>query len=106
MVQFAQTMRAAGLGYLSMDTYASSAEDPGGFFDIGSLAASVDSFFVMDYGLESSNGPCPTCMGPTSPLSGSPTYAWNVLRSAADYAPWVRSGHPRLSVLRRQRLRG
>jgi spore germination protein len=59
MVQFAQTMRAAGLGYLSMDTYASSAEDTGGFFDIGSLAGSVDSFFVMDYGLESSNGPCP-----------------------------------------------
>ncbi len=89
MTQFAQTMRSAGLGYLSMDTYASSAEDSGGFFDIASLSGSVDSFFVMDYGLETSNGPCPACISPTSPLQGSPTYVWNVMRSAAAYAPWA-----------------
>jgi len=36
---------------ITMDTYASSAGDPGGFYDIGALAPSVDAFFVMDYEL-------------------------------------------------------
>jgi Fibronectin type III domain/Glycosyl hydrolases family 18 len=89
VVQFTQAMRGAGLGYLSIDTYASSAEDAGGFFDVPSLAGTVDTLFVMDYGLETPNGPCATCMGPTSPLRGAPTYVWNVARSAADYAPYA-----------------
>src|ERR1700674_2903511 len=41
--------------YLSVDTYASSATDPLGFFDVPGLAPSVDSFFVMAYDLEYSN---------------------------------------------------
>src|SRR5258708_14914018 len=41
--------------YLSVDTYASSATDPQGFFDIAGLSSSVDSFFVMAYDLEYSN---------------------------------------------------
>jgi hypothetical protein len=41
--------------YLSVDTYASSASDPNGFFDVPGLAPSVDSFFVMAYDLEYSN---------------------------------------------------
>ena len=89
VVGFVQSMRAAALGYLSIDTYASSAEDPMGFFDIPSLAGSVDSFFVMDYDLELANGPCAACIGPTSPLAGAPTYAWNVTRSANGYRPWA-----------------
>src|SRR5579872_3951326 len=40
---------------LSVDSYASSAADPYGFFDIGGLAPSVDSFFVMAYDMEYSN---------------------------------------------------
>ena len=36
---------------ITMDTYASSAGDRGGFYDIGALAPSVDAFFVMDYEL-------------------------------------------------------
>jgi len=36
---------------ITMDTYASSAGDPGGFYDIPALAPSVDAFFVMDYEL-------------------------------------------------------
>ena len=36
---------------ITMDTYASSAGDPGGFYDIGALAPSVDAFFIMDYEL-------------------------------------------------------
>src|SRR5437879_7519940 len=41
--------------YLSVDSYASSAADPYGFFDVGGLNASADSFFVMAYDLEYSN---------------------------------------------------
>jgi spore germination protein YaaH len=62
--------------YLSVDTYASSAIDGAGFFDIRSLGAHVDSFFVMAYDLEYSNwARSPTscsrfCLGPTAPLYG------------------------------------
>jgi spore germination protein YaaH len=62
--------------YLSVDTYASSAIDTVGFYDIPNLANNVDSFFVMAYDLEYSNaGRAPTncssfCLGPTAPLSG------------------------------------
>ena len=34
---------------VTMDTYASSAGDPSGFFDIRALAPAVDGFFVMEY---------------------------------------------------------
>jgi len=34
-----------------MDTYASSAGDPNGFYNIRALAPAVDAFFVMEYGL-------------------------------------------------------
>jgi hypothetical protein len=34
---------------LTMDTYASSATDPGGFYDIRALSPLVDAFFVMEY---------------------------------------------------------
>ena len=60
--------------YLSVDTYASSAADPLGFFDIAGLNQSVDSFFVMAYDLEYSNysrsplGCSSFCLGPTAPL--------------------------------------
>jgi spore germination protein len=36
---------------ITMDTYASSAGDPGGFYNIPALAPSVDALFVMAYGL-------------------------------------------------------
>jgi spore germination protein YaaH len=84
MNQFVQVMRSAGIGDLSVDTYASSAEDTSGFFDIPTLAGSVDSLFVMAYGLDASNLPC--CMVPTSPLAG---YTWTVTRAANAYAPWA-----------------
>ena len=78
MTAFAQKMRA-GLGssyYLSVDTYASSAADGYGFFDVVGLSRYVDSFFVMAYDLEYSNYARPPagcsrfCLGPTGPLSG------------------------------------
>ncbi len=74
--------------YLSVDTYASSAADPVGFYDIGGLNASVDSFFVMAYDLEYSNYSRPPvgcssfCLGPTAPLSG---YYYNDTSVAQQY---------------------
>ncbi len=50
---------------LSMSTYASSAGDPNGFFDIGGLAPNVDGFFVMAYDMNSRSSP-----SPTAPLTG------------------------------------
>jgi spore germination protein YaaH len=75
--------------YLSVDTYASSAADPLGFFDVPGIAPSVDSFFVMAYDLEYSNyarAPirCSSfCLGPTAPLAG---YYYNDTATAAQYA--------------------
>src|SRR5258708_10195683 len=74
--------------YLSVDTYASSATDTVGFYDVPSLATIVDSFFVMAYDLEYSNaGRAPTscssfCLGPTAPLSG---YYYNDTSTTSQY---------------------
>jgi hypothetical protein len=45
---------------VTMDTYASAAGDPGGFYDIAGLARSVDAFFVMAYDMDDSSTPSPT----------------------------------------------
>ena len=42
---------------VTMDTYASSAGDPNGFYDIKALAPAVDAFFVMDYELNLQSAP-------------------------------------------------
>jgi spore germination protein YaaH len=78
--------------YLSVDTYASSATDPLGFFDVSGLAPSADSFFVMAYDLEYSNysrapaGCASFCLGPTAPLTG---YYYNDTSTSAQYAAVV-----------------
>jgi len=94
MVGLAQGLRA-GLppgSYLSVDTYASSAGDPNGFFDVPSLNSSVDSFFVMAYDSEYSNYHYPPtncttfCLGPTAPLNG---YHYNDTVDAQQYSTVV-----------------
>ena len=78
--------------YLSVDTYASSAVDTVGFFDVPGLAASADSLFVMAYDLEYSNykrAPlsCSSfCLGPTAPLTG---YYYNDTSTAGQYTAVV-----------------
>jgi spore germination protein YaaH len=103
LTTFAQKMRA-GLGsgyYLSIDTYASSAADPYGFFDVAGLSAYVDSFFVMAYDLEYSNWSHPPiscsrfCLGPTAPLTG---YYYNDASVASQYAGKVGAGKVILGV--------
>ncbi len=86
IVNFRLNMPAGS--YLSVDTYASSAADPLGFFDVPALAANTDSFFVMAYDLEYSNysrapAACPGfCLGPTAPLTG---YYYNDTDTAKQY---------------------
>ena len=90
LTNFVGTLRNAmpGGSYLSIDSYASSAADPLGFFDIPGLNPRVDSFFVMAYDLEYSNyGRAPTscasfCLGPTAPLTG---YYYNDTTTAQQY---------------------
>ncbi len=94
MTDLARQMRAAlpAGSYLSVDTYASSAADPIGFFDVGGMSPYVDSFFVMAYDLEYSNyARSPTrcarfCLGPTAPLSG---YYYNDTDTASQYVSAV-----------------
>ena len=53
-----QTLKAANPDYqLTMDTYASSAGDANGFFDIAALSPYVDGFFVMAYQLNLRSAP-------------------------------------------------
>ena len=79
---------------ITMDTYASSAGDTGGFYNIPALAPYVDAFFVMDYELN---------------LAGSPSAASPLTSGAVqqpDHAQAVHGrragveGHPRAAVLR------
>ena len=50
MARVSSILRAADSHWqITMDTYASSAGDPDGFYDIPGLAPSVDAFFVMAY---------------------------------------------------------
>ena len=74
--------------FLTVDTYASSASDPVGFYDIGGMTPSVDAFFVMAYDLEYSNytraptGCSSFCLGPTAPLTG---YHYNDYSTVGQY---------------------
>jgi spore germination protein YaaH len=66
---------------VTMDTYASSAGDPAGFYNIAALAPAVDGFFVMAYQLNLNATP-----GPTSPLTSS---MFSDLTTAQQYAAAV-----------------
>lgn len=89
----AQLRAALGSGpYLTVDTYASSASDSLGFFDVGGLSGSVDAFFVMAYDLEYSNYFYPPtscsnfCLGPTAPLAA---YHYNDSVTLSQYTSVV-----------------
>src|SRR2546430_3114154 len=93
-IYFVRALRSAlpAGSYLTVDTYASSAADPAGFFDVRNLSASTDAFFVMAYDLEYSNyaraplGCSRFCLGPTAPLSG---YYYNDTSTASQYVAQV-----------------
>jgi hypothetical protein len=66
---------------VTVDTYASSAADPGGFYNVAALAPAVDGFFVMAYQLNLNAAP-----GATSPLTSS---MFSDLTTAQQYAAVV-----------------
>ena len=89
LTNLVRAMRASLPGYyISVDTYASSAIDPIGFFDVPALSPYVDSYFVMAYDLEYANyARAPTncssfCLGPTAPLTG---YYYNDTSTSSQY---------------------
>jgi spore germination protein YaaH len=87
---FISAMRSAlpSGSYLTVDTYASSAADTVGFFDVSGLATYTDALFVMAYDLEYSNysrsplGCTRFCLGPTAPLGG---YYYNDTTTLQQY---------------------
>ncbi|HEY1831129.1 MAG TPA: glycosyl hydrolase family 18 protein [Acidimicrobiales bacterium] len=67
MAVVSSTLRAADPHWqITMDTYASSAGAPGGFYNLAALAPSVDAFFVMAYELNLSG-----TASATSPLTST-----------------------------------
>jgi spore germination protein YaaH len=94
MTTFVQNLRAAmpAGSYLAIDTYSGSAEDNLEFFDVTSIAPSVDSFFVMAYDMDYSNAlevplSCTSyCFNPNSPLN---TYRFNVSKTITQYSALV-----------------
>jgi Glycosyl hydrolases family 18 len=66
----------------TMDTYASAAGDPGGFYDVGTLSADVDAFFVMAYDMGSRSTP-----SPTSGLTGSGFTDLDAVREYTSVVP-------------------
>jgi hypothetical protein len=59
--QVSTTLKGVDPGWqVTMDTYASAAGDPSGFYDIAGLADSVDAFFVMAYDMDDPSVPSPT----------------------------------------------
>jgi hypothetical protein len=62
---------------VTVDTYASSALDTTGFFDVPALAAAVDGLFVMAYDMNHTSSP-----SPVAPLTGT---AWNDTLAVSSY---------------------
>ena len=91
----AGSLRAADPHWqITMDTYASSAGDSGGFYNIPALGQVVDAFFVMDYELNlpaARTAASPLTSGMFSSLTTLPQY---------DAAVAGLQGHPRHAVLR------
>jgi len=91
ITQVSAVMHGANPHYqVTMDTYASSAGDPSGFYNIKALAPAVDGFFVMAYQLNLQGTP-----NPASPLTSS---MFSDLSTAEQYAAAVPPGKVILGV--------
>ena len=67
---------------ITMDTYASSAGDTGGFYDLPALAPFVDAFFVMDYELNLAGSP-----SSASPLTSGAFSSLTTLKQYTSVVP-------------------
>ncbi len=71
----AGTLRSADSHWqITMDTFASSAGDPNGFYNIAALAPAVDAFFVMDYGLNLAGSPSAASPPPAGSSAARPPW--------------------------------
>lgn len=79
----AAALRAADPHWqITMDTYASSAGDAGGFYNIPALAPAVDAFFVMDYELNLQGTP-----SAASPLTSGQFSSLTTLKQYTSTVP-------------------
>jgi spore germination protein YaaH len=67
---------------ITMDTYASSAGDSGGFYNLPALAPAVDAFFVMDYELNLQATPTPA-----SPLTSGQYSSLTTMKQYTSAVP-------------------
>ncbi len=67
---------------ITMDTYASSAGDSNGFYNIAALGQTVDAFFVMDYELNLQGTP-----SPASPLTSTEFSSLTTLQQYTSAVP-------------------
>jgi len=81
--QVSTTLHAANPHYqVTMDTYPSSAGDPGGFYNISALAPWVDGFFVMEYQYNLQSG-----VSAQSPITSSEFSNEETLQQYTSAAP-------------------
>jgi hypothetical protein len=82
MAQVSSIVRGANAHWqVTMDTYASSAGDPDGFYDVQGLAPSVDAFFVMAYQMGGPSG------STNSQFDGSAFSAQEALKEYTQVVP-------------------
>ncbi|HZS15375.1 MAG TPA: glycosyl hydrolase family 18 protein [Candidatus Dormibacteraeota bacterium] len=83
VTQVAQTLHAANPHWqVTADTYADSASDGGGFYDVGAMAPALDAFFVMAYDMYGDGSHAQ----PNAPLAG---YSSNDTDAMAAYTSLV-----------------
>ncbi len=81
--QVSTTLHAANSHYqVTMDTYPSSAGDPGGFYNVSALAPWVDGFFVMEYQYNLQSG-----VSAQSPITSSEFSNEETLQQYTSAAP-------------------
>ena len=80
---FSSDLRAIDASWsIVLNTYASSALDPAGFFDVAALAPHVDELFIMAYDMQSDTEP-----SATAPLTGAQMSAASALAEYTSIVP-------------------
>jgi len=91
VASFSKTLKSLGPSWsIMLDTYASSAFDPSGFFDVKALMDHVNELFVMAYEMQT-----PGIASATAPLTNA---ALNDATTLAEYASVVPASHIVLGI--------
>lgn len=84
VTQVAQTVHAANPHWqVTADTYADSASDTGGFYDVGAMAPALDAFFVMAYDMYGDGSHAQ----PNAPLKGYPSNDTDAMAAYTSIVP-------------------